>query len=408
MGTEYRPGKGRGTSADGGSAVGGRTVVPHLGWQAAIDLFLRRWTADHPDLRPATLDHYREQLETRLAAFAAERGIATVDRFTREHLRAFITWLDEYQTRRGPISQRGKQMALNSAKMLLRWAHQQGLLAEDIGRYVKGYRLDPVQAPRATRSDDLEVLLSAFTPRTATGVRNTAMIHLMALCGLRVSEVCGLNAGDLNPREGRVTVRSQIGRGRRVRSVDLPSVIRDGTVMTRPEVAEALTAWLAVRARAFPHLEDKDPLFVTLEPGRTATGPEGETAGGIREAGQRMTVDAIRLMLRRAAERAGLDPKLVMPHRLRHHFGLSAAAAGVDQTALMEAMGHTSPLMTARYAVVSDEERRRQFARADIAAGVRFPRPTGQRPPSRADVEDALAEDGASLSEIARKLFSRK
>jgi len=384
------------------------TASRGVSWPAAVDLFLDRWTADHPRLRPATLDHYREQLETRLAAFASERGIETVDQFTREHLRAFVTWLDEYQTRRGPISQRGKQMAMNSAKMLLRWAHQEGLLSQDIGRYVKGYRLDPLQAPRATRSDDLEILLSAFSPRTATGIRNAAMIQLMALCGLRVSEVCGLNAGDLNPREGRVTVRSEIGRCRRVRSVDLPSVIRDGRVMTRPEAAEALTAWLAVRARAFPHLEDNDPLFVTLEPGRTTAGTEGDQEGSIREAGQRMTVDAIRLMLRRAAERAGLDPKQVTPRRLRHHFGLSAAAAGVNQTALMEAMGHSSPLMTSRYAVVGDEERRRQFALADIAAGIRFPHPKCPPSPSRADLNDVLEEDGVSLSEIARKLFSRE
>jgi len=234
------------------------------------------------------------------------------------------------------------------------------------------------------------------------------MIHLMALCGLRPSEVCSLNAGDLHPREGRVTVRSETGRGPRVRSVDLPSVVRDGMVTTRPEVAEALTAWLAVRARAFPHLEDSDALFVTLEPSRTSAGSNEEPEGRIREAGQRMTVEAIRLMLRRAAERAGLDPKQVTPRRLRHHFGLSAAAAGVNQTALMEAMGHSSPLMTSRYAVVGDEERRRQFARADIAAGIHFPHPRDTASPSRAELNDVLEEDGVSLSEIARKLFSRE
>jgi integrase len=379
----------------------GAAVGPDLSWPAAVDLFLRKWTADHPDLRPATLDHYREQLETRLAAFAAAQGIATVGGFTREHMRAFVVWLDEYQTRHGPITARGKQMALNSAKMLLRWCYQEGLLTEDVGRYVKGYRLDPDRRPRATRSDDLEALLSAFSRGTALGVRNTAIIHLMALCGLRVSEVCGLNAGDLIPREGRVVVRSETGTGRRVRSVELPSVVRDGELVTRPEVAEALTAWLAIRARAYPQLEDDDPLFVTLEPGRTGA-PREE---GAQSAGQRMTVDAVRLMLRRAAQRAGLDPKLVMPHRLRHHFGLSAAAAGVNQTALMKAMGHKSPLMTLRYAVVTDEERRRQFARADITAGVRLP----QSPdlPSRADLDETMAQEGMSLSEIARKLFAR-
>ncbi len=105
-------------------------------------------------------------------------------------------------------------MALNSAKMLLRWCHDKGLLPEDVTRGVKGYRLDPSSQPQATRSDDLDALLSAFSLGTAMGVRNIAIVQLMALCGLRVSEVCGLNAGDLNPRDGRVTVKSEASRGR--------------------------------------------------------------------------------------------------------------------------------------------------------------------------------------------------
>lgn len=379
-----------------------------LSWAGAIELFLASWASDHPGLRPATLAHYREQLETRVAAFATDRGIAAPDRFTPEHMRAFVTWLDAYVTPRGPISQRGKQMALNSAKMLLRWCHGAGLMAEDVTLRVQGYRLDPNLEPQATRSDDLDAVLSAFSPATAMGIRNLAIVQLMALCGLRVSEVCGLNAGDLSPREGRVTVRSEANKGRRVRRVDLPSMVRDGKVITRPEVAEALTAWLAVRARAFPELDDSDPLFVTLEGGRAAAHRETRLEGDTEGAGQRLTTDAVRLMLRRAAERAGLDPKLVMPHRLRHHFGLSATAAGVTHTALMDALGLKTPLMTMRYGVATDEERRREFARADIAGGVRFPRAERRGLPSRAEIEETVAEEGASLSDIARKLFSRE
>ncbi len=159
---------------------------------------------------------------------------------------------------------------------------------------------------------------------------------------------------------------------------------------------------------AFPELDDSDPLFLTLEAGRAAASREGQSEGDAEGAGQRITTDAVRLMLRRAAERAGLDPKAVMPHRLRHHFGLSATAAGVKQTALMDALGHKTPLMTMRYGVLTDEERRREFARADIAGGVKFPDSKRRRPPSRAEIDETLAEEGASLSEIARKLFRRE
>ena len=75
----------------------------------------------------------------------------------------------------------------------------------------------------------------------------------------------------------------------------------------------------------------------------------------------------------RLAESAGVDPKLATPHRLRHYFGLSSAMAGVPTTALMRAMGHRSPIMTARYSEFADSERRWAFARADITKGLSLP-----------------------------------
>jgi hypothetical protein len=74
----------------------------------------------------------------------------------------------------------------------------------------------------------------------------------------------------------------------------------------------------------------------------------------------------------------------------------------------MDALGHKTPLMTMRYGVLTDEERRREFARADIAGGVKFPDTKRRRLPGRAEIEETLTEEGASLSEIARKLFSRE
>ena len=65
-----------------------------------------------------------------------------------------------------------------------------------------------------------------------------------------------------------------------------------------------------------------------------------------------------------------MDPHLVTPHRLRHYFGLTSAMAGVPTTALMRALGHRPPIMTARYSEFADAERRWAFARADITKGI--------------------------------------
>jgi len=79
--------------------------------------------------------------------------------------------------------------------------------------------------------------------------------------------------------------------------------------------------------------------------------------------------------------KAGVDPTLSTPHRLRHYFGLTSAKAGVPITALVRALGHRTPVMTARYSEFADAERRWAFARADIANGIRL---SGSRPIDRA------------------------
>jgi len=116
-------------------------------------------------------------------------------------------------------------------------------------------------------------------------------------------------------------------------------------------------------------------LFVRLGPNQFAYGTRetGHTGAGVRPPGERVTTDAVRTILKRAAVEAGVDPHLVTPHRLRHYFGLASAMAGVPTTALMRAMGHRSPIMTARYSEFADAERRWAFARADITKGVSLP-----------------------------------
>ncbi len=157
-----------------------------LTWEAAIRSFVEGWAADRPGIRPTTLGHYREQLASRIAAFAQERGITGVQDFDRHDLRAFVVWLASSVTTNGrPLTPRGKDMALAAAKRFLGWLYQERLLPEDIAAHVGTYRLDTDPEPRATPAADLEKVSSSLDLSRPTGVRNMAMIHLMAFCGLR-------------------------------------------------------------------------------------------------------------------------------------------------------------------------------------------------------------------------------
>jgi len=359
-------------------------VAEELSWEAAIQLFTECWSADHPGIRSRTLEHYRDQLVTRIAVFATERGIVSVRDFGRYDLRAFVGWLDQLVTYTGrPLTPRGKQMALDTAKRFLLWLYQEGILAENIAAQVGSYRLDSDPEPRATPQGDLERVLAKLDTATPTGLRNTAIIHLLAFCGLRVSELIGLNASDLSlsaagrsasgGEEGRVRVRAETSKVRRTRFVDLPLTIVDGQETVKPEIAELLASYLRFRVRVCPHLGDDDALFVTLGTNPFVHGIQTAERPQSRPPGERLTPDAVRTILKRLAARAGVDPALVTPHRLRHYFGPASARAGVPTTALMRAMGHRSPIMTARYSEFADSERRWAFARADITKGMSLP-----------------------------------
>jgi integrase len=358
----------------GGAAARAWGQTGRLGWEEAIRLFIAGWAADHPGIRPTTLAHYREQLANRIGAFAGERGIASVQDFSRQDLRGFVVWLEGLVTYNGrPLAPRGKQMALATAKRFLGWLYQERLLPEDIGARIGRYRLDMDPEPRATPQADLEKVLAILDPDTPTGLRNTAIIHLLAFCGLRVSELVGLNASDLSLQEGRVRVRAETSKVRRTRFADLPLTIVDGQEIVKPEIAELLHSYLQLRAHVCPHPGEDDALFVTLGPTQFVHPGESPESPQARPPGARLTPDAVRTVLNRLAVRAGVNPALLTPHRLRHYFGLASARAGVPTTALMRAMGHRSPIMTARYSEFADSERRWAFARADITKGLALP-----------------------------------
>jgi site-specific recombinase XerD len=362
--------------SDTGTAAPRAESRGDLDWEAAIALFTECWAADHPGIRPGTLGHYREQLGSRLAVFAEQRGVETVGALSRYDFRAFVSWLDSVVTYAGhPLTPRGKQMALETARRFLVWLYQERLLPEDITAHVGKYRLDKDLEPRAIPGEDLQKLLSSLDVHAPAGVRNAAMIQVMSFCGLRVAELVGLNAADLSLEEGRIRVRAETSKGRRTRFVDLPLTLAEGREVVRPEVAGLMASWLGLRASICPHLREEDALFVTIGSSQQLQRfrEGGEEGPGARPPGERMKTDAVRVILKRLAEKAGVNPTLATPHRLRHYFGLSSAMAGVPTTALMRAMGHRSPIMTARYSEFADSERRWAFARADITKGLSLP-----------------------------------
>jgi integrase/recombinase XerD len=177
---------------------------------------------------------------------------------------------------------------------------------------------------------DVEALLRAPDLGTSEGLRDRAMLELMYGSGLRVSELVGLEAVQLNLRQGAVRVR---GKGGRERLVPLGDECRHWLERYLGEARPALAA-----RRVLP------ALFVA------------------RRADQ-LSRQVFWLAIKRHAVRAGIDPARVTPHGLRHSFATHLLNHGADLRALQMLLGHSSLSTTQIYTLVAREGLKRLHAR---------------------------------------------
>jgi integrase/recombinase XerD len=181
--------------------------------------------------------------------------------------------------------------------------------------------------PRVLSPGETERLIDAATGSSPRSLRDRSLVELLYGAGLRVSEAVGLGKSgvDLDLRVVRV-----LGKGGKERLVPLG----------RP-AAEAIRRYLALGR---PHLDRRyrPELFLN------ARGGPLTRAGAF-------------LILRRLAERAGLEPERVHPHLLRHSFATHLLEGGADLRSVQEMLGHADLGTTERYTHVSDRRRREVY-----------------------------------------------
>ncbi len=161
---------------------------------------------------------------------------------------------------------------------------------------------------------------------SAEGQRDRAMLEVLYGSGLRVSELVGLNLGDVefDADAGRVRV---LGKGRKERIVPFGSLAKN-----------ALTKWMVCRKElSHPKTGELDPQALFLS-----------------RMGKRIGVRQVQHLVRRygalGAGRADLHP-----HALRHTFATHLLDGGADLRAIQRMLGHASLSTTQRYTHVSTE-----------------------------------------------------
>jgi site-specific recombinase XerD len=164
---------------------------------------------------------------------------------------------------------------------------------------------------------EANALLAAPDRSTWTGRRDYTLVALAMQTGLRISELLGLNCGDVVIGVG-AHVRCE-GKGRKQRSVPLTELVRS-----------ILEAWLNERGGL-----RSDPVFTT-------------------RSGRRLSADAVQRRMTLHAETAAaqcpsLQGKHLSPHVLRHTSAMSLLHAGVDTTVIALWLGHADVRSTNAY-----------------------------------------------------------
>jgi integrase/recombinase XerD len=184
--------------------------------------------------------------------------------------------------------------------------------------------------PRTLSPAEAERLVEAAAGTTPRDLRDRALVELLYGAGLRVSEAVGLDKSGVD-LEGRL-VRC-IGKGSKERVVPIGR-----------QAVQALRRYLS-RGRPFLDARHRPELFLNAK------------GGGLTRAGAF-------LILRRLAEKAGLEPERVHPHLLRHSFATHLLEGGADLRSVQEMLGHADLATTELYTHVSDRRRRELYFQA--------------------------------------------
>ncbi len=269
-----------------------------------------------------TTKSYENDLK-QAAHFLKKRGAASWQKVTGAQLTAWLHWLSDQK-----FSESSQARKLSAVRMLCRHLVHERMRDDNPTDLLAGPKIRR-KLPQTLSTGEMQKLLAAPTGMDAYAIRDRAMLELVYSSGLRASEICGLTLQQVDLEHGFVRV---FGKGSKERVVPLGEKARDAVqaylISGRPRLVKPKTG---------------SELFIT-------------------ERGQAMSRKTLWVMVKSAAQRAGLE-KPVKPHLLRHSFATHLLGGGADLRAIQEMLGHASIGTTQIYTAVESSRLLDQHAK---------------------------------------------
>jgi integrase/recombinase XerC len=244
-------------------------------------------------------------------------------------IREFVAHLHDLKLEKSSIARK-----LTAIRSFFKFAVREGKVVRNPARMVATPKL-PKRIPAVLSAEDLNAFLDSVAAGPGRGSgrrmegaandesrlmvkRDRAILELLYASGLRVSELTGLNLGDMDRKELMLRVR---GKGNKERIVPYGG-----------KAEQALEAYQSLRQEIL----------------RKAGGRGDRQAVFLNHLGTRLTQRSVARIVKKYARRANINWDL-HPHSLRHAFATHLLADGADLRAIQELLGHSSLSTTQRY-----------------------------------------------------------
>lgn len=262
-----------------------------------------------------------ENYDRYLSRFLAQTKVVKPAQLTEPVVREFRIWLNRQEGASGPMKKKTQNYYMIALRAFLKYLRKIGVETLQPERIelakVSARDLDLITA------EELSRLLRAPVGDSETALRDRAMLELLFSTGLRVSELCSLNA-DIDLSRDEFSVR---GKGDKVRVVFLS-----------PTAKKAVHEYLKKRS------DMGEALFAGY-------------GKGAREKGGRLTPRSVERIVKRYATKAGITRK-VTPHVIRHSFATDLLEGGADLRSVQALLGHANIATTQVYTHVTDKHLR--------------------------------------------------
>jgi integrase/recombinase XerD len=279
-----------------------------MGWDEAIRSFKQYLTLEK-SLSKHSIEAYGRDIE-KLKFWSADLGFNTPLSLNQKKLEQFSAFIAEMG-----FQATSQARIVSGVRAFYKFLVIEDLLSDNPADFLEppktGRKLPVVLSP-----EEIDAMILTIDRSTDEGERNVAMLETLYSCGLRVSELVGLQMTHVHANEQFIQV---LGKGNKERLVPISE-------------------------RALKHIR----LYTNNIRNKLDISKQHRDLVFLNRYGRGLTRQSVFLFIKKAAMMAGID-KVISPHTFRHSFATHLVEAGADLRAVQEMLGHESITTTEIY-----------------------------------------------------------